>query len=461
VKINRWFRRLLLVLISTSLIFQPAAFAQQAPAQNDLCPVLGGAVVPFFNGVLTTFPEAREGAAYLRSMFETTLPSGETVRYEAFYNWSNGFEDFVETFEQRMQEQEILLSDRFELLWEAVRGGGSITDTLVQAFPRIKDVISGLKDGLRANAVNLMTSLISNPPTIANYMEHRARLDSYVLEGKMIVMVAHSQGNLFGNVAYDYISPRASPGSVQMVHIAPASPTLRGPHTLADKDLVINGLRLAGTVASNTDVIPGYLSRPPGINNKRDVLGHGLAEIYLNPGYRIGKDLVTGETITSPLTRISQHMTSAFNTVVRPPARSGTTGFFTVFLTWDGEGDVDLHIFEPSGNHVYHRSRTGASGVLDVDTTTASGPEHFYATCNSAKLIAGDYRIGINNYHGATGRTATVQVASWRDGILSTQQLSVGAERGSLGDSSPIPVLTVSVDRNPNTGAYTVSARAI
>jgi hypothetical protein len=87
---------------------------------------------------------------------------------------------------------------------------------------------------------------------------------------------------LFANVAYDYAMTKTTSDSVKVVHVAPASPTVRGNYVLADLDLVINGLRLIGTVPAVTDHIPGYLLRPPGSNHETDFMGHGLLEIYLN-----------------------------------------------------------------------------------------------------------------------------------------------------------------------------------
>src|SRR5699024_4699583 len=88
--------------------------------------------------------------------------------------------------------------------------------------------------------------LLSNPPTEQDYAAHNLRLDALAAEGQKLMLVAHSQGNLFLNHAYDHIKPTVGRNSVNAVHIAPASPTLRGKHVLADIDLVINALRLQG-----------------------------------------------------------------------------------------------------------------------------------------------------------------------------------------------------------------------
>jgi uncharacterized protein YfaP (DUF2135 family) len=114
-------------------------------------------------------------------------------------------------------------------------------------------------------------------------------------------------------------------------------------------------------------------------------------------------------------------------------------------MTWDGSGDVDLHVFEPNGTHVYYSSLQGNSGYLDYDNTVAYGPEHYYATCDSSILSTGAYLIGINNYDQATGRIATVQIATAAEGEIYSRNLGVGPERGSSGDDSPIIFVTVMV----------------
>lgn len=88
---------------------------------------------------------------------------------------------------------------------------------------------------------------------------------------------------------------------------------------------------------------------------------------------------------------------------------------------------------------------------------TALGPEHYYASCDSTVLQPGTYRIGIHNFANATGRTATVQVAAALQGELGTKTLSVGPERGTFGDSSPITVFTVTVTLT-GTSTFTASA---
>lgn len=119
-----------------------------------------------------------------------------------------------------------------------------------------------------------------------------------------------------------------------------------------------------------------------------------------------------------------------------------------------GEGDVDLHAYEPSGKQVYYADKKGDSGFLDVDNTSAYGPEHYYASCNKNELREGEYAIKLANYERAQGRTATVQLASWDEGVLSTRYHTFGAATGSTPSAS---IFNVVVSKDAETQEYKLS----
>jgi hypothetical protein len=432
-------RSFTLILSMSLMALQPSLAAIGLESANDLCQA--EVAFNYLNGVQTTPGQADHALRAFQQMHRSDVAgTGDRIRYELLYNHTAGFEDFVETFEQRLLEQENLLGGRFELFFEAVRGEGPWWSSIINAVSSAAGIFTGLVDWFRSAAAAYLTSLAANPPTMANYAEHRTRIDSMLLEGRKLLFVAHSQGNLFANAAYGYALGKVSAGSVKVVHIAPASPTVSGPHTLANLDLVVNGLRLVGTVPPNTDDIPAYPERTAGANGMTDRLGHGLLEIYLHPGM-------------APFQRIKGHIDEALNTLEAPP-RAGTGGFFTATLTWDGEGDVDLHTFEPGGVQVHYAARVGDAGWLDVDNTVANGPEHYYATCDQAVLQEGTYRFSLANYDRADGRNATLQIASWSDGVLGTKSVTLGAPTG---DDPAYDLFHVIVKKHPETGRFDVS----
>jgi hypothetical protein len=236
----------------------------------------------FFNGVQTTLSQAGEARRKLEDLYGPRTPAGEPITYELFYNDTQGFADFVETFDQRLQEHGGLLAGRFELFFSATRGEGSWWTALTSAIPSLVGFLDDLFDLSRAALMRELTRGLGTPNMGEVAARHREQIDLWAGLQKKMLFLAHSQGNLFVNQAHAHALTRADANSVKVVHVAPASPMLSGPHTLADKDLVINALRLTGSVAPNTDEILPYLDRPPGLNGSRDLIGHGLLEIYLN-----------------------------------------------------------------------------------------------------------------------------------------------------------------------------------
>jgi hypothetical protein len=244
-------------LLTAVLIVHGNSFAD-TPA--PLCEPKGY-VVGFFNGVWNTEDQALTGLQALRAL-KGDEHQNEPIRYETFYNHTGSsagggaLQDIAEVFIQRAREIDSSgeLAERWELFWEAAAASDkTFLDRIANAFPRFKDTLAALYTDIISKSVAGWSLLLSGPPTNLDYSRHNARLDALAVEGQKLILIAHSQGNLFVNQAYDYVLPKIGSMSVGVVHIAPASPTLRGDYTLADIDLVINGLRAEGwsSVPSN------------------------------------------------------------------------------------------------------------------------------------------------------------------------------------------------------------------
>ncbi|WP_245587299.1 hypothetical protein [Comamonas composti] len=436
-------RRLMLAL-TCSLAAASLSMPMTAHAGADSLCASRGYTVGFFNGVWNTLAQAIDGRMALQALVGDSY-NNEPIEYDNFYNTTGSsndatlFQDVAEVFIQRAYEFDASgeLGRRFEYLWE------TSTDSSLPFLSRIwntmgaeLDLLEGFYTYVSTKAAGGWSLLLSDPPTAVDYAQHRISIDTLVTEGQKMLFIAHSQGNLFVNPAYDYAKSKLSTDSVAAVHIAPASITLRGPHVLADIDAVINGLRVFG----GSSVPPSNLTLPM---SRADLSGHTLIGTYLDAGRagRYGVQALANQRLAALAT----------------PMAKGSRGFFTAMLTWDGRGDVDLHAFEPRGTHVYYRNLRGQAGELDVDNTVAHGPEHYFASCNPAYLQEGRYRIGINNYARALGRTATVQVSFAQGGQPVTRVLDVGPERGTGGNDTPIPVLSVLVSRDAS-GRFTATA---
>jgi uncharacterized protein YfaP (DUF2135 family) len=68
-------------------------------------------------------------------------------------------------------------------------------------------------------------------------------------------------------------------------------------------------------------------------------------------------------------------------------------------LTWEGPGDIDLHLYLPNGEHCYYQQKKTTSGAwLDIDNTVRDGPEHIIME----KAIPGTYRLSVVYYASST-----------------------------------------------------------
>lgn len=153
---------------------------------------------------------------------------------------------------------------------------------------------------------------------------------------------------------------------------------------------------------------------------------------------------------TKPL--IDGHIINALSSIQAPP-KVAQPGLFTVTLDWDGPGDVDLHTYEPNGNKVYFSNKIGSSGRLDVDNISGYGPEHFYASCDTNRIMDGDYNIGVANYSRADGRRANIQVATPDGGVIASESVTLGTATGTQTYLMPI---RINVKRDQTTGAVKV-----
>ena len=80
-----------------------------------------------------------------------------------------------------------------------------------------------------------------------------------------------------------------------------------------------------------------------------------------------------------------------------------------IVLNWDTNGsDMDLWVWDPSGERVYYAHRTSAiGGELDVDITTGYGPETF--TLEHAR--PGEYVVEVHNYSPGSAAITEITVS--------------------------------------------------
>lgn len=252
-------------------------------------------VVGFFNGVGNT-RKAAEASLYRLEIELGSQYKEAPLKYDWFYNQTacgegitgkpSCLEDVAEVFEQRSLELGGVFANRWETFWDILTGrhqqATSLTGRLVDFLgPGSNALLQWLDASVNAilnqlvrDTLKLLT-LFKDSPTYENRANHMERLWRYADEGKGMVLVAHSQGNLFVNSAFDALKSFKPDAPARVVHVAPASPTLRGDYVLADIDLVINALRVTGL-----NSVPDVNIRLPMSSGDRS--GHGFDPTYLD-----------------------------------------------------------------------------------------------------------------------------------------------------------------------------------
>jgi hypothetical protein len=122
------------------------------------------------------------------------------------------------------------------------------------------------------------------------------------------------------------------------------------------------------------------------------------------------------------------------------------TGDVQISVAWTGASDVDLHVFDPSGEEIFYGNKTAASGgTLDLDSNPAceidnKNNENIVFPTGSAP--AGEYRVVVDYYD-----DCGVPKSDW---VVTVQRKDqepatfVGSFEGPWGGNPPVEVTTFS-----------------
>ncbi len=417
---TRVFRRS--VAVATAFVVMSAALAgagTTAGAQTAPdCRAAGGYFINYLNGISNTYAQAFASRRGLSNAYGSSR-NGEPITYASLYNDTHGqVSDVAEVFQQKVREavevgiltQEQISTLLTRLTGYAITVGTAGPRTLAWILSKVPiDRVRQAGEGL-TQFLNSLPGWYQQAQTAANNWmtaqvrkfadltlldaETRAIVDAHVTtvrgqiaSGRKPLIVSHSQGNLFANPVAQKVRAAAGASSVGVVHVATPALLRSGPWVTIDSDLVI-----APFFSTNQAPPPNVTMTPllAGTN-------HGFGNAYLRQGE---------QARTAVLANVSTQLDS-----IVLPGGTGSDGLFAVTLIWDGPGDVDLHVFEPNGQHVFYSAKQGGRGYLDVDNTSGFGPEHYYAACDAA-AVGGTFLVGVANYSGATGRVATLQLSS-------------------------------------------------
>lgn len=401
------------------VMFVLLAFCTEAIGEGAFCQSPTGTVVVFGNGILNTQDDANDGRDKLSETLKATLTPDEfsKLKFDLAYNKSYGFtSDLYESLKQKLSTDNVAVS-----FWRWLGGREAVPDAV--------------REELTKMATRFDFSTRVAPADLNN---HLALYHSSINSGKKVVVVAHSQGNFFANAAYvrlhsghDAITSRSF-GIVSVANPA-GSVGGSGPHTTLVEDLVIQAIALATPTGVLGPLEPNATNIASNAATS-DWKGHGFVEEYM----------ATGSRTVGP---IMQNVIAMNSSLVQPP-QVVQDGIITATLTWGAQPDVDLHAFEPNGTHVYYGHLTGTSGHLDLDDTSGYGPEHYYVACTA--LEAGVYSIGVNYFMGFGPETAHVQIKAGT--IVRNYTVSLTTSRDVGGDSTPIPVASITVTGDASRG---------
>ncbi|MDZ7855592.1 hypothetical protein [Sphaerotilus sp.] len=179
---------------------------------------------------------------------------------------------------------------------------------------------------------------------------------------------------------------------------------------------------------NNTTLAARQLARAQALYTERQKLlmvAYSQGELFANKAFtKLGAptdNTVRKEVLaTAPASALGTSLTTTMAALTIPNPTSNQ-GFITATLSWsvpataigkladgtDIQNDLDLHVIEPTGTHVYYglaernkgggqttAARQGDAGYLDADSTTV-GPEHYYASCDENVLKEGVYKISV------------------------------------------------------------------
>lgn len=177
-------------------------------------------------------------------------------------------------------------------------------------------------------------------------------------------------------------------------------------------------------------MLPTNLDNDPGIfSDFRGTWNHNFLNSYFDPR------LKSRASIDINLTRLATEMPY--------PEKVAGTGAIRATLSWGDQPDVDLHIFEPNGSHVYYLNPVGQDGELDVDDTDGQGPENYFVACDAVNV--GTYQFGVNYFHGFVPEHAVVSILVGSGSSVLSREVTLQESRGREGNSTPISIFEVTV----------------
>ena len=370
--------------------------------------------VVFGNGILTTVNGASASLSALEAKLGSSY-SGQEIDYDLAYNYSNGaFIDLLQSFDQQLAQY---------------------TSQVLQWFYGIGIVPNWFNNLQQQILVTVYQ--ITAPELTAHVEKYREA----ILQGRKVLVVSHSQGNFYVNQAKQILSsqqpsvPMESFGIFGVATPANNVGGANGPYLTNHRDIIL--------------LVPGSLDSNWTLHNAGDgsvaddrgrVLAHSFVDTYMSDAFDIHTAVIEDIQLT-------------LDTLQDTPIQVGS-GHLGATMTWNlGYTNVNLHVYEPDGGHVFYLNPRGTNGFLDHDYVHGFGPEHYYShNCN--QLQVGEYIFGVNYYNDYAddgdrlpARPVTVAVSLITPTEFRTFTLTLNDDIQSAGNNSPTRVGKIIVEK--------------
>lgn len=255
-----------------------------ASANGNAASTCTGAITSIYyvNGVNNSFAQAEASRIAIQKAYEQDLNNkyqaqAQQFRVKLSYNTSMGmFEDLVEVYEQKKAEQGISTdTSSIKILTSIITTSKSLYDNYYADEANKKELSEILVQSLG----ELYSKLEITDQDLG---KHTATYLSELQKGNRVLLIAHSQGNLFANASLSSLINNYS-SNVGMIGVAsPASTVLNNSkYYTAHDDLVIDALRQVSDkpiLQSNID------NSKAAISNERDSLHHSFLQSYFKIG---------------------------------------------------------------------------------------------------------------------------------------------------------------------------------
>jgi hypothetical protein len=368
-----------------------------AQAASTICEPDGGYVVAYYNGTFATPEDADAQRAALRisrhgkytgtaETATTTTGKVEPVRYETFYSTAGTASGATESRFQALagEYRKLLdgaLTQNWEYFWDMASGNTDNWSVLAaksgdSRFLAITAAYPATVSSLAAKAKSDLDADLKVSTTMG--ARQLARAQALYTERQKLLMVGYSQGMLFADKAFARLG-------------APTDNTVRKQEIAA-----VPAAALQSSLTTNM----AALNIPTPTSNQ----GFFTATLsWSAPAAAVG----TNGDGTAKQNDFDLHVIEP-----TPPATGSTYVQWVHFSTTGDPG-------KGGGGDI---SKQGYAGYLDKDslglTATDMGPEHYYASCDEAKLLPGTYWVSVTTVRAQLPAQtfATLQIATAKSG---------------------------------------------